>query len=356
MTTHELPASPAAVRPRVRPLTMAAGPLAVCLLLATIVAGTAIGPVRVSPVDIIRVVLDHVLGIGTGADPLVDRIIWDIRLPRVLLAAAVGSTLALSGAAYQGVFRNPLADPYLLGVASGAGLAATIVIVGPFPVAAGKVSFITLAAFAGALVAVMTTYSLGRVAGTTSVTTLILAGIAVSALAVSATSYLIIANPVETLPALSWLLGSLNTASWGKLWYILPYAAPAAIVILLHGRLLNTLQLDSDQAAQLGVSVERTRIIVLVAASLAAASAVAVAGIVGFVGLVVPHAARLLVGPDYRRLIPIASIGGAAFLVIADLGARVLISPAELPIGVLTAFIGAPYFLFLLRRSTGGIS
>lgn len=323
---------------------------AFAVLALALLAGTAIGPVRIAPADVLRVLLRHVLHVDAAVPALADTIIWDIRLPRVVLAAAVGGTLAFSGAAYQGVFRNPLADPYLLGVASGAGFAAALVIVGPLPLAYGHVSLVTLAALAGAVLATGATYLLARVGGSTPVTTLILAGIAVSALAVSATSYLMLANQEDSIRVLSWLLGSFNNATWGKLWFILPYAVPAATVIFLHGRLLNVMQLDEQQASQLGVDVERTRLLILLAASLAAAAAVAVAGIIGFVGLVVPHVVRLIAGPDYRRLLPLSAIAGAAFLVLADLGARVLASPQELPVGVVTAFVGAPYFLYLLRR------
>ena len=339
----------AATRLRARS-AVAALTLASMALLATILAGVAVGPVGVAPVDVVKVLLRHALSLDLAVPALADTVVWEIRLPRVVLAALVGATLAYSGGAYQGVFRNPLADPYLIGVASGAGLAATAVMVSPLPVTYGNFSLITLAAFGGALAAVALTYALARVGGTAPVTTLILAGVAVSALAVSATSYLMLANQGDTIRVLSWLLGSFNDSSWQEIWLILPYTLPAAAVTLLHARVLNVMQLDEHEAKQLGVHVERTRLIVLCAASLAAAAAVAVAGIIGFVGLVVPHVARLLVGPDYRRLLPIATLLGAAFLVLADLGARTAVRPGELPIGIVTAFFGAPYFLFLLRR------
>jgi len=282
--------------------------------------------------------------------PVSDTIVWEIRLPRVLLAGLVGGTLAYSGAAYQGMFRNPLADPYLLGVAAGAGLAATIVIVGPVPATYGNFSLITLAAFGGAITAVVLTYGLARMGGTTPTTTLILSGVAVSTLAVSATSYLMLAHQRDTISVLSWLLGGFNNSGWHKMWFIVPYTVPAAVVIFVHGRLLNVMQLDEQQAQQLGVNVERTKLVVLVASSLATAAAVSVAGIIGFVGLVVPHAVRLLLGLDYRQLLPLSALLGASFLILADLAARTAISPGELPVGVITAFLGAPFFLYLLRR------
>ncbi len=331
-------------------LRATAFPLSVVILVLAVILGTAVGPVGISPGEVMRVLLRHLLHLDLNAAPVSDTIVWEVRLPRVLLAGLVGGTLAYSGAAYQGIFRNPLADPYLLGVAAGAGLAATIVIVGPVPATYGNLSLITLAAFSGALAAVALTYSLARVAGTTPITTLILAGVAVSALAVSATSYLMLVNDQNTRAILSWLLGGFNDSGWHKMWFIVPYSVPAAAVIFLHGRILNVMQLDEQQAQQLGVHVERTKLIVLLAASLAAAAAVSVAGIIGFVGLMAPHVVRLLLGPDYRRLLPMAAILGASFLILADLGARTAVSPGELPVGVITAFLGAPFFLYLLRR------
>lgn len=333
-----------------RSLRVAAYPVALALLGVALMLGTAIGPVGIGPAEVMKVLLRHLLQLNVDVAPVSDTIVWEIRLPRVLLAGLVGGTLAYSGAAYQGVFRNPLADPYLLGVAAGAGLAATIVIVGPVPATYGNFSLITLAAFGGAVAAVALTYGLARMGGTTPTTTLILAGVAVSALAVSATSYLMLAHQRDTISVLSWLLGGFNNSGWNKMWFIVPYAVPAAAIIFLHGRLLNVMQLDEQQAQQLGVDVERTRLIVLVASSLATAAAVSVAGIIGFVGLIVPHAVRLLLGPDYRRLLPLAAILGASFLILADLAARTAISPGELPVGVITAFLGAPFFLYLLRR------
>lgn len=331
-------------------LRAAAFPLALVFLGLAVGLGLAIGPAAVGPAEVVRVLVRHLLGLDLGASPLAETIVGQIRLPRVLLAGLVGGTLAYSGAAYQAVFRNPLADPYLIGVAAGAGLAATVVIVSPIPLLYGRVSLVTLAAFGGAVAAVALTYAFARVNGATPTTTLILAGVAVSTLAVAATSYLMLAHQRDTLTILSWLLGSFNNASWARLWFILPYTVPAAGLVFLHGRLLNVLQLDEHQAQQLGVHVERTKLLVLVGASLAAAASVAVAGIIGFVGLIVPHALRLLLGPDYRRLLPLSALLGASLLILADLLARTAVSPGELPVGVVTALLGAPFFLYLVRR------
>lgn len=329
----------------------AALPVAAFLLLATIVLGTALGPVDIPPTVVVRVIASHVVpGFDADVSATSDAIVWKIRLPRVLLAGLVGATLAFSGAAYQGVFRNPLADPYLLGVAAGAGLGATVVIVSDLPLEYAGVSLITIAAFAGAVATVFLTYSIARVSGHTPNTTLILAGVAVSSIALAAISYMMLVSRTNTLSVLTWLMGGFNDTTWHDMWFILPYALPAAVLIFLHGRILNVLQLDESQARQLGIHVERTKILVLVAASLATAAAVSVAGIIGFVGLVAPHAVRLLVGPDYRRLLPLVAMVGASFLILADLGARTLISPGEVPVGVITALVGAPFFLYLLRQ------
>jgi iron complex transport system permease protein len=311
----------------------------------------SLGAVAVPPLDVMRVLASHLSPLDVNASPIDDTIVWEIRLPRVILAAAVGGTLAYSGATYQAVFRNPLADPYLLGVAAGAALAATVVVVGPLPATFHGASLITLAAFVGALTAVLLTYMLAKGASGSSTTALILAGVAVSSIAVSLTSYVLLVNQSESLSILSWLLGGFNSSSWDKLLYIVPYALPAAAVAFVYSRVLNVLSLGDEEARHLGIDVETTRLILLLAASLAAAAAVAVAGIIGFVGLIAPHVVRLLAGPDYRRLLPLSTLLGASFLMLADLAARTAISPGELPVGVITGCLGAPFFLFLLRRN-----
>jgi len=317
------------------------------LLCATI--GMLVGPAGIAVADVVRVLLNHA-GANFDVPPTVDAIVWQIRLPRLLLAAAVGASLAFSGAAYQGVFRNPLADPYLLGVASGAGLAGALVIVLDLPLSAGGFSLLPVVSFAGAMGSVLLAYSIARVGGQTPSTTLVLAGVAISSLSVSLISYILILDSRNVSQVLAWLLGSFNGSSWRDLTYVVPYAIPAGILIMLHGRVLNVLQLDEAEASQLGIDVQRTKTVLLIAASLATAAAVSVVGIVGFIGLLAPHIVRMLVGPDYRRLLPVTALVGATLLILADIGARTLVTPGELPVGVVTSFIGAPFFLFLLRR------
>lgn len=333
--------------PRLRP---AAPALALCVLLACLALGTIVGPAGIGPGETLRVVLNHVTGAGFDVSRQADAIVWEIRLPRVLLAGVVGGTLAFSGAAYQGVFRNPLADPYLLGVAAGAGLAGSLAIVLNLPLSYAGFSLLPAVSFAGAMLAVLLAYGIARSSGQTPNTTLILAGVTISSVAVAAISYILIVDTQNSSTVLAWLLGSFNGSGWRDLSYVLPYALPAAAVIFLHGRMLNVLQLDEQEAAYVGLDVQRTKAIVILAASLATAAAVSVVGIIGFVGIVAPHIVRLLIGPDYRRLLPVVVLVGASFLVLADVGARSLVSPGELPVGIVTSFVGAPFFLLLLRR------
>lgn len=325
------------------------------LLIVAAALGLALGPTTVPLDDTLRVLLSHA-GLGSAADvPAASRtIVWDVRLPRVLLAGLVGATLAMSGATYQGVFRNPLADPYLIGVATGAALGATIVVVTDVNVAWHGLSLLPLAAFAGAMASVVLVYGVARVGNTVPVTTLILAGVAVSALSMAITSYLMIKNTTNAGQIFAVVLGGFNTTTWPKLMWVLPYSVPAALVIFAHRRIINVLSLDEEQARYLGVAVERTKLLLLGASSLAAAAAVSVAGTIGFVGLIVPHAVRLLWGPDNRVLIPMSMLLGGAFLISADVLARTLDRPAEIPVGIITAFCGVPFFLYLLRRARSG--
>jgi len=235
-------------------------------------------------------------------------------------------------------------------VASGAAVGATLIIISPFYVAAWLFSPLPPAAFAGALTAVALAYTLARVNNRVSTTSLILSGVAVSSLCTSFVTYLMLTYNTRTLAILNWILGGFNTATWQQAAIAAPYMAVAAVVVLPHARLLNVLQLDEDEARQLGVNVERTKLLILGVASLATAAAVAVSGLIGFVGLIVPHAVRMIWGPDYRRVLPLSGFFGASFLILADVIARSIDPGYEVPIGVVTAFVGAPFFLYLLRR------
>jgi iron complex transport system permease protein len=272
-----------------------------------------------------------------------------VRAPRVVLAALVGGMLAIAGSAYQGVFRNPLADPYLLGVAAGAGLGATLAIA---YVGAGSSELLPLAAFGGAIVGVAGTYALGRSAGGTGGTAaLILAGVAVAAFMTAAQTF-VQQQHAETLRQVySWLLGGFGGADWQEVALLAPYVAVSSAVILAHRRVLDVLSLGDEEAGALGLNVRRARLAIVVAATAGTAAAVAVSGLIGFVGIIVPHTIRLLVSSSYRAIVPLSLLLGASFLVLADLIARTALAPAELPIGVITAFFGAPFFAVVLRAT-----
>lgn len=306
------------------------------------------------PLDtVILLLVDRLpfVNIDTGATPAWERIVYEIRLPRVIAAGVVGAALSISGSAYQGVFRNPLADPYLLGVAAGAGLAVSLAYASPLPLHSGAFAWLPLLAFLGGMGSVVIVYLTARTTAAVDSGSLILAGVALAAVWGGITSFVIINTESSTSqPILSFLFGGFNTSSWSRIGLSLPYIAAGAAIILLHARALNVLQLDEEQASHLGMDVTRTKLVILAAASLVAATAVAIAGIIGFLGLIVPHAIRLMFGGDFRRTLPLTLIGGATLLIAVDLVARTVLQPQEVPVGVLTAILGGPFFIVLLRR------
>ena len=337
--------------------------VATAALVIAVLAGMAIGPAALSLPQVLQALATHLpWHPHVALAPLDIAIVWQIRLPRVILGALVGSMLAGGGAAYQGIFRNPLADPYLLGAAAGAGLGATFVVV-----SGANMALTPPAAFAGAVGAVTLTYLLGartgRWGGDTTAPgsgtgSILLAGVAVAALLTAFQTYLQQQHTQTLAYVYAWILGGLSAATWSDIWLILPYVAVSAIALLAHRRLLDVLRVGEVEAASLGVNVARLRLTVVVAATLGVAAAVAVSGLIAFVGIIVPHAVRLTAGPSYRLLLPVSMIGGAAFLVLADVAARTAQAPAEVPIGVITALIGAPFFLFVLtsRRARQDLS
>jgi iron complex transport system permease protein len=335
-----------------RRLTVPGALAAVLAVAAALLAGILVGPVHIGIGDIGRSALARLplLEVSSPLSPSEEAIVWELRIPRVALGALVGSTLALSGATYQGVFRNPLADPYLLGVAAGAGFGATLAIAyGP---GSDESYLLPLAAFAGAVFAVGAAYLIGTsVGGERTSATLILAGVTVAAFLTAAQTF-VQQQHSETLDEVySWLLGSLSTAGWHEVTMVAPYVVLSTLVLLLHRRTLDVLAVGDDEARSLGVDVARVRLLLVASATLATAAAVAVAGLIGFVGIVVPHLVRLTIGSSYRVVAPLSVAVGAAFLVSADVVSRTVLSPAELPIGVVTAFIGAPFFALVLRTS-----
>ncbi len=281
-----------------------------------------------------------------------ETIILEIRLPRVILSGLVGAALAIAGATYQGLFRNPLADPYLIGVAQGAALGAVVGFLLPIDWQGLGLGTVPLFAFIGALLSVAVVYTLARIGKVMPITTLILAGVALGALLSSIVSYLLITSPEQLHGIMFWLIGSFSLTQWSEIKFVLPYVMVGVGVLLVYARSLNVMQLGEEQAQQLGVNVERLKLILLTAATLITAAAVSFVGIIGFVGIIIPHAVRLIWGPDYRFLLPLSILVGAVFLILADLVARTVLAPTEVPIGVITAFCGAPFFLYLLRRRT----
>jgi iron complex transport system permease protein len=338
----------------VRPARLRRGWLAagVAAVLVALVAGVALGPIRLDVAQVGR----ELVGLDSALSARDRTILWDIRMPRVVLGLLVGATLALSGAGYQGVFRNPLADPYLLGAAAGAGLGVTVAIVRaaeglPTPLGAPP------AAFLGALLAVALTYALGAAGtGSASTASLILAGVAVASFLTAVQTYVQQRNVDTIQQVYSWILGRLSTAGWREVLVVLPYVVVATAVLIASRRVLDVLAVGDDEAAALGLDTRRYRLLIVVAASLGTAAAVSVSGLIAFVGIIVPHTVRLLAGSSHRVVLPLSVLFGAAFLALTDLLARTLITPAEIPIGVVTAFFGAPFFVLVLRSAQGRLA
>jgi iron complex transport system permease protein len=303
---------------------------AVLLLAVAIVLGAMVGPA------------------GTISSANWD-IIWNIRLPRVALAGVVGSMLSLSGASYQGVFRNPLVDPYLLGAAAGAGLGATLVFAyGRTATSGWPVDPLPLAAFVGALAAVLVTYVVGASFGGSGLS-LVLAGVAVAALGTALQQYLLLRNSDVIKEVYSWISGRVSTATWDDVKLVTPYVLVATVVLLVHRRQLDVLRVGDEEAVTLGSEVRRIRLVVVIAATLGTAAVVSVSGLIGFVGIMVPHLVRLVAGSSYRVVLPLSILVGASFLILADIPGRMIEHGGETPIGVVTALVGAPMFIFVLR-------
>lgn len=338
------PSAGARVRPEsLSPWWIAGGVGAVLL---AVIAGVVIGPVRLSPFAVVR----ELLGLHSGLTSQQSTIVWEFRLPRVVLGLMVGAVLSLAGGAYQATFRNPLADPYLLGVAGGAGFGATLVIVSS--AAWATAAMVPVGAFLGGLAAMGLTYLVGAAGDRdrTSIS-LVLAGVAVSAFFTALQTYLQQRNQDDIRRVYTWILGRLSTSGWHDVLLLLPYAAVCTVVLLACRRRLDVLAVGDAEASALGANPRRLRLVVVLAATLGTAAAVAVSGLIVFVGIIVPHVVRLLAGSSARVVLPLSVLFGAAFLVLTDLAARTVLAPAELPIGVVTAFLGAPFFVLVLRSA-----
>jgi iron complex transport system permease protein len=325
--------------------------IGVTVLVAAVIAGLLVGPVPIGAGNVLR----WIVGFGhvpSGMSQQDAVILTDLRLPRVIVGGLVGASLAASGAAYQGVFRNPLADPYLLGAAAGAGLGATVAVAYLPPTA---ISFtVPAAAFIGAVGGVGLAYGLGRSSlGGRTATGLVLAGVAVASFLTAVQTFLQQQRSDTLRQVYTWILGRLGTTGWDDVRLALPSVVLAVGALWMMRRLLDVIEVGDVEAQSLGLHVGALRLAVVIAASLATAAAVAVGGLIGFVGIIIPHTVRLIVGGSYRSVLPLSVLFGAAFLIVVDILARTLVAPGEIPIGVITAFVGAPFFIVVLRRSRG---
>ena len=326
--------------------------MAVALLLTMIVA-TAVGSVTIAPGVTLRIVLSQ-LGVSwietADISSSTVAIIWNLRLPRVLLGAMIGASLALAGATFQGLLRNPLADPFTIGVSSGAAVGATFAMFFRQLYPLNFPHMIPLFAFAGALMAMFFVYNLAKIGGQVPVVTLLLAGVVVSSFLSAVISLLMVLSGESMRGIFFWLSGGLIMRTWPQLWFVAPYLLLGFVMLYAHARELNILLLGEEAALHLGVRVETTKRLLLVTASLITAAAVSVSGMIGFVGLIIPHAVRMVAGPDHRVLLPASALVGAVFLIWADVVARTALAPQEIPVGIITAFVGAPFFIYLLRK------
>ena len=323
--------------------------IAVAFLAAAMLVSALVGSADLNPLATISALLDRLpfIRLPGSMNPLDRAVLFEIRLPRIVLCALVGGLLSIAGAGYQGVFRNPLVDSGMLGASAGAGLGATLAIV--YLGGAGP-SAVPVAAFAGSVGGVAVAYLTGA-AGGRGTATLLLAGVAVGMFLTALQTFVLQRSAQDLQAVYSWLLGSLSGATWQQCAEILPYSAVSITVVLLHGRHLDVLSVGDEEARALGMHPGRVRLIVVAACALAAASAVAVSGLIGFVGIIVPHVVRRLAGTSYRLVLPLSLLAGAGFLVLADTMARTVLSPAELPIGVVTALIGSPVFIWILHTT-----
>jgi iron complex transport system permease protein len=323
------------------------------LLLLALVVNIAVGAVFIPPETLLKIVLGKVSGTPPAGDwpAHFETILFSIRLPHAFLIMLTGAALASSGAAYQGLFRNPLADPYLIGVASGAGLGAVAALAIHWPQDLLGFYLIPISAFLGAILTVVVVYYLARVGNMVPLTTLILAGVAVGAFASAMTSFLMLNSEDQIYRAISFLLGGTPMAGWNPVLAALPYLAVGMGILSILGHPLNLLQFGEEQAKQLGLSVERAKTIIIIVASIVTAVAVSFSGVIGFIGLIVPHVLRMMIGPDYRRLLPFSIVAGGTALLAADVIARWVMAPRVLPVGIITALAGAPFFLWILRRA-----
>ena len=335
------------------------GGAAIALLLFSIVVSLSLGSANLPLSEVWRILLNKIPGIGRMITPdwqtTSETIILKVRLPRLALAIVVGAALAVAGAGFQGVLRNPLADPYTLGVATGASVGASVVILTGMQFAWGQWT-VPIVAFITGILTLIIVFKLAGTQGVMRLETLILSGVVVQAFLGAFVSFMVTLSKSVVNEILFWQMGSVAMRGWSYSGIVLPYLVVGTAILLYFGRSLNLLALGERQAAHLGVNVSRTRLIVLVVSTLMTAAAVSVSGVVAFVGLVIPHLVRLVVGPDYRLIIPLSTIVGSVYLIWADTLARLVLSPKDIPLGIVTALLGAPFFAYLLSRQKKRLS
>jgi len=330
--------------------------LLIVVLILLIIVAASIGSANLSVKDTAIIIGSYVPGINyfINTDEMSPQnviIISQIRLPRIFVAIFVGIALASAGVIYQGIFRNPMADPYIIGVSAGAAFGATIGLLFATGIRWANISSTSIFAFIGAIGTTFLVYNISRVRGKTSVVTLLLSGVALSALLSSINSFILIFRTHDLAKVIFWLMGGLTSASWQQFFTISPIVILLLAISSYYMKDLNLISLGDERASQLGVHIDRVKIILLVLASLMAAAAVSVSGIIGFVGLITPHILRIIVGPDHKILYPTSAIAGGIVLLMSDTIARTILSPREIPVGIITSIIGVPFFLYLLIRS-----
>lgn len=325
----------------------------IILFFITMLVSTTIGVANISIKDTLKIIINKIFRIDNNLKikDIYQNIVWNIRIPRIIIASLVGIGLSVTGASYQSLFKNPMADPYILGVSSGAGLGATIGIVLGLNISILGISGVTITAFIMSLITIFIVYTISKVGKKTPITSLILSGVAISYLFSSIISILMIFNSQETDKVVFWLMGSLTTSNWNHIQILTPIVLIGSFIIWIYSRELNIMLMGEESAQMLGVDIEKIKIKLFLIVSIIVSTTVSITGIIGFVGLIVPHTVRIIVGANNKVLIPISAVSGGIFMIISDTIARTIVNPTELPVGAVTALFGAPYFIYLISKN-----